>query len=63
MRTDARPLHFDNARATCSEFGPRPWNDCPARSMAQTSEIIIYMKFDRTVAPPKRGHGIEVRIH
>jgi hypothetical protein len=62
MSTDARPPHFDNTRAARSEFGRR-WNGCPTRSMALTSEIIVSMKFDRTVVLPKRCHGIEVRIH
>lgn len=27
------------------------------------SDITVFMKFDRTVLPPKRGHGIEVRAN
>jgi hypothetical protein len=63
MSTDARPLHFDNAGAARSKFGRRLWNGCPTGSMAPTPKIIVSMKFDRTVGLPKRGHGIEVRIH
>ena len=63
VNTNSYPLRFDNARATPSAFGRQPWNDCPTRSIAVTSEIIIFMKFDSTVLLLKRGHGIEVRIH
>ena len=62
MNTNSYPLRFDNARATQSAFGRQPWNDCPTRSMAVTSEIIIFTKFDSTVLLSRRGHGIELRI-
>jgi hypothetical protein len=62
MNTNSYPLRFDNARATHSAFGRQPWNDCPTRSMAVTSEIIIFTKFDSTVLLSRRGHGIELRI-
>jgi hypothetical protein len=61
--TNSCPPRFDNARATHSEFGRQPWNGGPTRSMAVTSEIIVFMKFDSTVPLPRRGHGIDVRIH
>jgi hypothetical protein len=61
MSTNARPLRF--ARAADSEFGRKPRNGCPTRSMAVTSEINVFMNFDHPVVLPKRGHGIEVRIN
>lgn len=62
MNTNSCSLRFDNARATHSEFGRQPWSGCPTRSIAVTSETIVFMKFDSTVPLLRRGHGIEVRI-
>jgi hypothetical protein len=61
MNTNSCPLRFDNARATHSKFGRQPWSGCPTPSMAITSEIIVFMKFDSAVL--LQGHGIEVRIN
>jgi hypothetical protein len=61
--TNSYPLRFDNARATHSTSGRRPWTGCPTRAIAVTSGIIIFTTFDSTVLSSRRGHGIEVRIH
>jgi hypothetical protein len=63
MNTNSYPLRFDNARTTHSKLGRQPRNGYPTRAMAVASEIFIFTKFDSTVLPSKRGHGIEVRIH
>ena len=63
LETNSYPLRFDGARATHSEFGHQPRNGYATRSMAVTSGIIVFMKFDSTVLLPRRNRGIGIRIH